>query len=340
MKVLVTGAQGFVGRYLIARLLGDPSTEAVRGVGRSPDSRATFTHDVAWGSTRVRAPLPRDVAGSLADPRYRYESLDLSDVARFEALLREFEPDAVINMASGLRDDAARHLYETNVLGAIALLETIARAAPGVRLIVLGSSGGVYGNAGPDGTPIAEDARCEPADLYCASKLASEHATRIVADRLDLPVVWTRMFNLVGPGQDERHVAGRFAAQACAIARGLSPPRMVVGNLASTRDFVDIRDVADAVALIAARGQAGEAYNVASGVETSVRDVLDASLRAAGIVDTVSFETLPPRPHDIPRHVADIGRLRRMGFTPSRDIRTSVGEVVSYYLEDVATAAG
>src|SRR5262249_15782580 len=156
--------------------------------------------------------------------------------------------------------DDPRHLFATNVLGAMALIDAIAQAAPHVRIVVLGSTGGVYGI--PQALPIAESASCHPIDMYSASKLSSEHATRIVAERLGVPVLWGRVFNLVGPGQDERHVCGKLAARAAAIACGVVEPVVEVGNLEATRDFIDVRDVVRAVALLVTAGQPGQAYNV------------------------------------------------------------------------------
>lgn len=338
MRILVTGAQGFVGRYYVAHALRTDASCVVLGVGRSVRNDKTFTHCVRWGSASVPAPLPAEVRVDAAGGRYRYEAVDLRDGDAMETLLRSFAPDAVVHMASGLRDDDPSHLFGTNVMGSIALVEAIAQAAPNLRIAVLGSTGGVYGVPDNSALPLAESAQCRPVDLYSASKLSSEHATRIVAARSGAPVVWARLFNLVGPGQDERHVCGRFAAQAAAIARGISPPRMEVGNLDATRDFIDVRDVARGVAALVEGGEAGSAYNVASGVETRIGDVLAATLRAAGVDQTTEIVRLPPRLEDIPRHFAAVDKMAKLGFFVEKKLEDSVADVVNYYLNEAAAA--
>ena len=75
-RVVVTGAQGFVGRHLVHLLLGSPGVE-VLGIGRSPDDRTWFTHEVHQGPTAVRAPLPPAIRARLAGEHYRYRRLDL-----------------------------------------------------------------------------------------------------------------------------------------------------------------------------------------------------------------------------------------------------------------------
>ena len=336
MRYLVTGAQGFVGRYFIAATLGSEPAAEVLGIGRSPRRDDVFTHGVRFGTTSIPAPLPADLRDAAIDERYRYEIADIRDRHALAELIRSFRPEVVVHLASGLRDDDTAHLIGTNVIGTIALVEAIAEAKTGVRMSVLGSTGGVYG--APESLPIPESAPCRPVDLYAASKLASEHASRIVAVHGDVPVLWARLFNLVGPGQDERHVCGRFAAQAAAIASGAAEPVLEAGNLDSTRDFIDVRDVARALGRLAHSGVAGEAYNVSSGVEVAIGRVLATTLRAAGIEDRVSIARTLPRVNDIARHTGDSSKIRSLGYAPRFPLAQSIGDVVGYYMKDAAAA--
>ncbi|HEX3368177.1 MAG TPA: NAD-dependent epimerase/dehydratase family protein, partial [Candidatus Cybelea sp.] len=247
-RALVTGAQGFAGRYLVAELLAaDPQLE-ITGIGRSR-ARGTFTHHVTLAGQRVLAPLPAGLAVAASDSRYRYHQADIRDRAALRTILREFRPHWIFHLASGLRDDSPDHLFGTNVEGAIDFLEAVWDAAPPVERIVVGSSGSVYGN--PAVLPLDEDAPCGPCDYYAVSKLAQEHVVRILAAQRGLPVVVARIFNIVGAGQDERHVAGRFASQIAAIGAGSAPARLEVGDLSTARDFIDVRDVARALAILA-----------------------------------------------------------------------------------------
>jgi GDP-4-dehydro-6-deoxy-D-mannose reductase len=215
------------------------------------------------------------------------------------------------------------------VEGTIKLLEAISESRCSVRRIVLGSTGGIYGV--PEKLPIDESAPCNPIDTYSTTKLAAEHATRILAEQRRLPVVWARLFNLAGPGQDERHICGRFGSQAAAIVEGLAPPVLDVESLDTTRDFVDVRDAARALITISERGVPMSSYNVGSGHETSVRTVLDITLLAAGLTDRVTIQQRISRIADIPRHVASVARLRSLGFECQYSLDQTIRDILSYY---------
>lgn len=332
---LVTGAQGFTGRFTVAAILrADPQAQVV-GTGRSPALAATFTHAVTWGERRIVAPLPRELV-DFEPARYRYVACDLNDALALSGLIASAQPSVVIHLAAALRDDPAEHLVAANVSGTIALVSALGKLER-KPAVVLGSSGSVYG-ASAD-FPIDEHARCAPAEPYAMSKLAAEYAARVLAPSLGLPLLVARIFNIAGPGQDERHVCGRFAAQAAEIAVGARRPRFEVGDLRPTRDFVDVRDVAEALVLLAARGAAGGTYNLGSGRERSIREVLGLTLSIAGIAERVEIVERYTRPADLPRQRADIGKLAALGFQARYPLEATLADLIAYYRGPVATAA-
>jgi 3-dehydroquinate synthetase/nucleoside-diphosphate-sugar epimerase len=338
-RVVVTGAQGFVGRHLVDRLLGHAGDVEVLGLGRSPGDRAWFTHHVHWNHTAVRAPLPPAMRARLAGERYRYRPIDLRDTAGVVRLLAEFAPTCIIHLAAALRDQPLAELLDSNVGAAASLLDALVGAKLESCRVVLGSTGGVYGAAPAHALPLREDLRGTPVDLYSLTKQTSEDATRILAERFGLRVVWARLFNLVGPGQDERHLFGRIAAQLAAIRAGLRRAELELGDLAPTRDFLDVRDAADALWLLARHGEPGLAYNVASGCETRIGDALALLLEVAGPGVAVELRAAPPRANDIARHWGDIARIRALGFAPQVPLRESARDVVAYYTDEVLAAA-
>ncbi len=210
-RVLISGAQGFVGRYLVAHLLEADEDIEVLGVGRSPSQMQTFTHVVRWGSRTLPAPLTETLQIQNPRGRYRYRVTDIGHRAELCQRLRDFRPHVVIHLASGLRDDAAEYLFRTNVEGTIHLIEAIAASGIELDMLILGSTGGVYGRPEAASLPLAEEAPCEPIDLYASSKLAAEHASRILTTRYGIPTIWARLFNLVGAGQDR--ACCRFATR-------------------------------------------------------------------------------------------------------------------------------
>jgi nucleoside-diphosphate-sugar epimerase len=334
-RYFITGAQGFVGRYLVSYILGaDPYSEVI-GIGRSPVSNHAFTHSVRWGAHCVRAPIPAPL-GSFVDSRYTYLSLDLHHGDALTRALARYRPDSVIHLASGLRDDAPESLMETNIAGTIRLLEAVTHAGISPGTLVLGSTGGVYGI--PRTLPISESMPCCPIDPYSVTKLAAEQMARIVARRHRLPLIFARLFNIMGPGQDERHICGRFASQGVAIAAGLTAPVMQVESLITTRDFIDVRDTAAALYLIANYGRAGAIYNVANGCEVPMHSILRLTLNRLRIDKFVHVRHAGSRSVDIPRHVASIVRLRGLGYQQRYSLQESVRDIIYYYEREVASA--
>ncbi|MCB1051036.1 MAG: GDP-mannose 4,6-dehydratase [Acidobacteria bacterium] len=324
-RYLITGAQGFIGRYLAQALLHQDPKCQVLGLGRSPRCDRFFTHSVHLQGHRVAAPLPPDLSLCQHD-RYRYVALDIQKTGSLVSLLSDYEPSVVFHLASGLRDNPPDQLCRANIEGTVSLLQAIVAANHCPQKIVLGSSGGIYGV--PQRLPIAETEPCRPIDIYSVTKLASEQISAILARDHQLPVCWARIFNVVGAGQEERHVVGRFAAQLTAMDAKM-PCQLQVGRLDTTRDFIDIRDVITALILLSQRGEPSEAYNIGSGRETAIGDILHLLQERMAIA--FATETVYSRPADIARHFADIQKIQNLGFYPRFSLQESIEAVLAYY---------
>lgn len=323
MRYLITGAQGFVGRYLTERLLRAPDAE-VLGIGRSPMLTGAFTHCITLAGGKRRAPFPASLV--IDARRYHYRAVDILDQAALSAQIDAYRPDVIVHLASGLWGDDPAKLAATNVGGIVSLIAAAAAANCAAARLVIGSSGAIYGI--PDSLPISETAVARPAEIYGVSKLIAEKAALAAARSTGMAVMFGRIFNVIGPGADERHAPARFAEQVTAIVRN-PEQALEVGDLDTTRDFIDVRDVAEALFILAERGVGGEAYNVGSGVETRLTTIL------SGLVDRAQIDPRILRSHfrkaDIPRHVASIERLRSLGFVPSVTLDDSLTEMLDYY---------
>jgi GDP-4-dehydro-6-deoxy-D-mannose reductase len=339
MRVLVTGSQGFIGRHVVATWLAEDPDAVVTGLGRSPRDDRCFTHRVTWQGRSHPAPVPADLRAALAGPRYRYVPIDLTDRPALTRLLAEVRPDVVVHLAAALRDEPPEQLVRVNVGAVVSLLESVVGAGIAPPRLVMGSSGSVYGVVPGRGLPLAEHMPCAPIDPYSASKRAAEDMARILADQHGLPAVWARIFNPVGPGQDERHLCGWLGQQVAAIDAGHTDPVISVGPLHTTRDYIDVRDTASALRTLALHGEPGAVYNVATGQETSGEQVLALLAEASGVQFATDERRLPARRVDMERHVADVGALRSLGWAPRTSLATSLAGVLAYYRDDVAPAA-
>ncbi len=313
MNVLVTGAGGFVGRWLLPRLLADG-------------------HDLV--GTRLPGEAP---PGFLPEPdrrRVRWIPLDLRDTASVRAAVSE-RLDAVVHLAAFASGAEARRdpgaAWEVNAAGtarladALGALRLAGRADP---LLLLVSTAEVYGCASEPRLRTEDDppAPCSP---YAASKLGAEIAAEEVARRTGLRVVVARAFPHTGPGQSDRYVVPAFARRLKAAKR-IGAPVVKTGNLEPVRDFLDVRDVADAYARLLRDGIPGTVYNIARGEGRSLREIF---LRLAELIGVKAIPEVDPqltRPSDIAHLVGDAGRLRAAtGWTPQIPLDQTLQDLVN-----------
>jgi GDP-4-dehydro-6-deoxy-D-mannose reductase len=331
-RIVVTGAQGLLGRNLVRTLLVSDRELTVMGLGRSGRLTVDFTHQLGWLDESVAAPLTPALLEAEEDPRYSYRSIDLTDGTALARVLAECAPDVVVHAAAALRDEPLDALLRSNIAASATLLESLPAGSTTPRVVMV-SSGSVYGIVPADRLPIDEGEARRPLDLYAASKSATEDVSQIIARERGIPTVVARVFNLLGPGLQDRHLAAELAAQVAAIKLGVQAPVLHVGPLDTTRDFVDVRDAAQGLARLACDDRGEGTYNVASGRETPTRSILDGLLAAAelGAAD-VSIVRRERRSGDYERSYADIGRIRALGFQPERPLAQSLADMLDYYV--------
>ena len=312
MKILVTGADGFVGSRLVPRLveLGHDVSAAVLP-GTAPPALK-----------QRRAALPEDV---------RIRDLDLEDAGSVESLVRE-SWDAVIHLAAAASGaEAARNpivAWEVNVLGTVRLCESLGtlRREGADPLLLFVSSAEVYG-AGLD-APRLETDEAQPRSSYAASKLAAEVAVLEHYRRTGLRVVIARPFPHTGAGQDDRFVVPAFAQRVLEAKRS-GQSSIPVGNLDPIRDFLHVEDVVDAYCILIDSGRAGEIYNIASGSGVSVREVLEMVIAAAGYEVSPEVRQDLLRPAEVPYLVGSAAKLREAtGWEPKLSLEQAIQEVV------------
>ena len=213
-------------------------------------------------------------------------NVDLRDADRLRRAVARIAPDAVIHLAAQtfVPESLARprETYEINFFGTLNLLEALKAAGFAGRFLFVGS-GDSYGLVAPNELPIDEAAPLRPRSPYAVSKAAAEALCYQWGQCEAFAIVMTRSFNHIGPGQSERFVVSDFARQVIEIRKGLRAPVIRTGDIDVTRDFTDVRDVVQAYLLLLEQGKRGEVYNVCSGSEQSIRDLLIRLLQLAGI---------------------------------------------------------
>lgn len=316
MRILVTGADGFVGQHVVAALL-QRGHEVVGGItGREPELTTLGT----------------DFAAGVA-----WRSFDLRDGASVTDLVQRADPDAVLHLAGvasvseSWRDPSLT--FQVNVQGAIHLLMALRNLPPASRrrAVVLVGSGEAYGRDGTEDAPLHEDVPLRPLSPYAASKAAQEMLGWAMGRTETLRLVQTRSFQQTGPGQRPVYVTVDWAMQLVAIRDGRAPATLRVGNLDVVRDFLDVRDAADAYIRLLEDQDVEGVFNVCSGRGLSLRHLLDTLEAAVGVEVQVEVEPSRLRPAEVSSLVGTHERLTAaVGWKPVRALERTLVDLVAF----------
>jgi UDP-glucose 4-epimerase len=300
MRALVTGGAGFIGSHIVDGLLD-------RG------DEVTVVDDLSTGK---RANLDGALARGVG-----FDEVDIRDAQRVAAVMSAARPDIVFHLAAQI--DVRKSIEDPawdaaiNVGGTINVLEA-ARCA-GVKRVVNTSTGGaIYGVA--DVMPTPETAQPRPLAAYGQSKFCAEAYCGWAERLYGLSAVTLRYGNVYGPRQDPHGEAGVIAIFCGAALNGTRPK--IFGDGRQTRDYVYVDDIVAANLAAAAHPEAHGAYNIGTGVEASVLEVVAALRAAAGLAEgEFEPEFAPARAGELQRSWLDVGRARaELGFTADTDL--------------------
>jgi GDP-4-dehydro-6-deoxy-D-mannose reductase len=305
MRILVTGAGGFVGKYLLKELTDHGHESAALDLS-FPALPAHATH--AWsGDLRNASEVNRIVAAAKADGCVHLGAASFVPMG-------QSNPDMVLSV---------------NIVGTLNLLEAFRKHAPSARILVISSSH-IYGST-PENVAISENAPLRPVSVYAISKAAADLASLAHSKQYQMHIMTARPSNHTGPGQSPPFLVPSLAKQVCAIARAESENVLHVGNLESRRDFTDVRDVVRAYRLLLELGQASEAYNISSGNILSVREILETLCRIAGVSPDIQVDPGKYRPYDS-SPLVDISKLQNhTGWRPEIAFETTLRDLLSTF---------
>lgn len=315
-KALIIGAGGFVGGYLAECLQKEFDMEV---------------HATKLPSTETQEDL------SFLDGRiYGLDILNKEDIVD---LLYTVRPDYIIHLAAQSSVSVAWKrpslTIDVNIKGSVNLMDAVRELYYKPRVLLVGS-GEEYGHILEGETPIGEDTKLRPGNIYAATKACQNMIGTIYSKAYDMEIMLIRAFNHVGPGQSPIFVVSDFCKQAAEIEKGLREPVMYVGNLAARRDFTDVRDVARAYGLLLLKGRAGETYNVGSGNAVEIRAILDMIIGMSTANIEVKVDPNKIRPVDVPVIEADITKINmETGWKPLIPLRQTIEEILNYWREQI-----
>jgi GDP-6-deoxy-D-talose 4-dehydrogenase len=269
-RVLLTGVNGFTGKYVRAELEAAGYTVIGAVVGA-----ASGTHEV---------------------------TLDITSLDNCRRVMETVRPDYLIHLAaiSFVQHADAEAFYRVNVIGTLNLLQAMVDAKLSPRRVLIASSANIYGNAKAE--VITEEQSPQPVNHYAVSKLAMEYMVRTWCDRL--PIVITRPFNYTGVGQEPHFLIPKIVSHFVRRA-----PMIELGNLDVEREFSDVRMVASAYRRLIEDAPAGEIFNICSGVAYSLAEVLAMMAKIAGYTIEVTVNPAFTRPNEVKRLVGSPKKL-------------------------------
>jgi GDP-4-dehydro-6-deoxy-D-mannose reductase len=312
---LITGITGFAGSHLAEYILAEHPKTQVFGTMR-------------W---RSRTENIRSI-----ESRVELLECDLRDLSSVKGLVEQVQPARIFHLAAQSfvpsSWNAPAESLSTNILGQLNVFEAV-RAAKLDPWIQIACSSEEYGLVHPDEIPIKETNPLRPLSPYAVSKVGQDYLGYQYFKSFGMKVVRTRGFNHDGPRRGDVFVSSNFAKQLASIEKGRKPPVIHVGNLEARRDFTDVRDMVRGYWLSLDGGcEPGEAYNLCSGKDYSIQEVLDRLVDMSGLEVEVKEDPARLRPSDVPVLLGDASKFKgATGWEPRIPYDQTLLDMLDYW---------
>jgi UDP-glucose 4-epimerase len=306
VRVLVTGATGFIGSHLTRRLA----------------SAGAEVHALTSTVSSVYPVRLVDIRDEIT-----LHGGNLNDAGAMASIVEKADPAVVFHLGAythvGKSWDRVDECIQTNIHGTVSLLQALAARGRFSRFVYTSTSE-VYGDIP---SPFREDAAVDPISPYSVSKYAGERFCRMLWRGRDWPIVVVRPFNAYGPAQSPDRVIPEI------IVKALRRERLLMTDGLQTREFNYVSDLVDGFLLAATvEGIEGEVFNIGGGEEVSMRDLAATVLEIMGDPITAEFGALPNRPTEIWTMRSDVTKAReRLGLPEPRSLREGLEETITWY---------
>lgn len=301
-RLLLTGASGFLGKCAIHHWLKNYP-------------------DIELWTTGIETPDPSFIPDN-------YIQADLCDFEAVRKLVSLCSPDEVIHLAGLIGKAELTDHLRVNVIGTENLFKALLEMGRSAKIrVVQASSASVYGMIRPEELPVTEKQEPRPVTSYALSKLTQQYLGASMWTSCGLQVINACIFNIIGPYQSDFLVPMAFVKQLIEVKAGLRD-RLNVGNIAPSRDFIDVRDVVRAFNDLLENGEPGETYNVASGRDISIKKIIDLLMRISGLQVSVKTASNRIKTTDVPCVRGDISKITSTtGWEPAIPLEKSLRDV-------------
>lgn len=299
MKILVTGAGGFVGQHLIKKLL--------------LNKYSVIAMDFAQNSVLEKYNIPV----------YNTNILNFIDV---ENVINKEQPNVIVHLAAqsnvGISWKSTNLTTSVNIEGSLNLYKAFFNINPQGLFLNIGSSD-EYGLTAKMGIPLTEEMECKPQNPYSISKYCTEQLLLQLSKKDNVKLVSTRSFNHFGPGQRTGFVISDFASQIAKIKLGIINNEIYVGDLSAARDFLYIDDIINAYIAIIENSVPNGIYNISSGKSYKIQDILNLLINLSGEEIKINIDKNKFRPAEVSNFV---GASYKLKSVTSWEAKTSLME--------------
>jgi len=317
-KVLITGANGFVGSHLSEYILNNKLGEV-------------------YGAYRTKNEDFSNIKGILK--KIELIECDITDSYSVDKTIAEVKPDYIFHLAAQAFVPSSWkspvETLNTNIVGSLNLFEAIKKNNKNITIQIAGSSE-EYGFVKEDEVPITEDNPLRPLSPYGVSKVAMDLLGYQYNKSYGLKIIRTRAFNHEGPRRGESYVTSNFAKQVALIEAGEQEPVLMVGNLKAKRDYTDVRDTVRAYWLAAEKCIPGEAYNIATGKAYEIQKIVDILKELTKKDFEIKQDPKRLRPSDVQILLGDSSKFRKQtGWKPEIPFETTMKDLLDYWREKI-----